>query len=71
MSRQVPGLPHTTAGSKKQPKKNTTGIDGRILDPIARRAAQRAAKLEAMRLAAVEPEEDLEQVYSLFFFILL
>ena len=36
----------------------------------ARRAAQCAAKLEAMRLAAVEPEEDLEQVYSLFFFIL-
>lgn len=50
MTRQVPGLPNTTAARKKQAKKNKSGIDGRIMDPIARCTAQRAAK--AMRLAA-------------------
>jgi hypothetical protein len=44
MFRQVPGLPHGAAGSKRRPKKNKSGIDGRIMDPVARRAAQRAAK---------------------------
>ena len=43
-SRQIPGLPRTTATSVKRIKKNITGIDGRIMDPVARAAAQRAAK---------------------------
>jgi hypothetical protein len=52
MSRQVPGLPQATAGSKRRPKKNKSGIDGRIMDPIARRAAQRAAKAAAAQHSA-------------------
>ena len=43
-SRQIPGLPRTTATSVKRIKKNITGIDGRIMDPIAQAATQHAAK---------------------------
>jgi hypothetical protein len=55
--RQVPGLPQATAGSKKRcTKVNTSGIDGRIMDPVARRAAQRAAKgLRAREEDAAQP----------------
>lgn len=42
--RQVPDLPHATAGPSKKHKKNKSGIEGRIMDPVARSAAQRAAK---------------------------
>jgi hypothetical protein len=56
MSRQVPGLPQSTAGSKKRSKENKSGIDGRIMDPIARRTAQRAAKaLRTREAGAAQP----------------
>ena len=42
--RQIPDLPLSTAGPSKKPKLNKSGIDGRIMDPIARSAAQRAAR---------------------------
>ena len=48
----MPGLPQATAGSKRQPKKNKSGIDGQIMDPIARHTAQRAAK--AAKAAAAQ-----------------
>ena len=43
MSSQVPGLPRGVAGTVRRTKKNKSGINGRIMDPLARRAAQRAA----------------------------
>ena len=49
ISRQIPGLPKSTAGQKKT-KKKAIGPNGRISDPIARRAAQQAAKEAARRL---------------------
>ena len=56
MSRQVPRLPHATAGGKKQSKENTSGIDGWIMDPIAWRTAQCAAKaLHAREAGAAQP----------------
>lgn len=57
MSRQIPGLPHPTAGAatKRRPKKNKSGIEDRIMDPIARRAAQRAAKLAAAQASPSAP----------------
>ena len=42
--RQIPDLPLSTAGPSKKPKLNKSGIEGRIMDPIARSAAQRAAR---------------------------
>lgn len=42
--RQIPGLPRGAAANVKKGKKNITGINGRIMDPITRAAAQRAAK---------------------------
>ena len=47
-SRQIPGLPRAAAGTSKKVKKNVSGINGRILDPIARSAAQRAARQIAL-----------------------
>lgn len=44
-SRQIPGLPRGAAANAKRSKKNVTGIAGRIMDPIARAAAQRASKI--------------------------
>jgi hypothetical protein len=57
--RQIPDLPHATAGPSKKPKKNMSGVEGRIVDPVARSAAQRAAKEagNAGRLASVALEE--------------
>ena len=43
-SRQIPGLPRATVPNNRKGKRNVTGINGRIMDPIARAAAQRAAK---------------------------
>ena len=62
MSRQIPGLPCATAGTKRRAKKNKTGILGRILDPIAQREAQHTAKAiqmataQASTLAPLSPE---------------
>jgi hypothetical protein len=54
MSRQVPRLPQATAGSKKRSTKvNKSSINGRIMDPVARRTAQRAAKTLRAREADV------------------
>jgi hypothetical protein len=57
--RQVPDLPHATSGPSKKAKKNKSGIEGRIMDPLARSAAQRAAKeaRNAARDASAAPEE--------------
>lgn len=44
MFRQVPGLPRVVAGTGRRAKTDIGGIEDRIMDPIARRAAQRAAK---------------------------
>lgn len=40
MFRQVPGLPHAATGTARKVKKNKSVIDGQIMDPIARHAAQ-------------------------------
>ena len=45
MFRQIPGLPRPAAGTARRMKKNKSGIADRIMDPLARRAAQRAAQL--------------------------
>ena len=50
-SSQIPGLPKSTAASKKS--KEAIGPDGRIHNPVARAAAQRVA-LEAKARAAGE-----------------
>ena len=42
----------TTGGkTRKHVKENNSGIDGRILDPLARRTAQRAAKAKQLATA--------------------
>jgi hypothetical protein len=53
-SRQIPGLPRGTAAHNKRSKKNVTGIAGRIMDPIARAAAQRASKISAAALTRTQ-----------------
>jgi hypothetical protein len=58
--RQIPDLPLSTAGPSKKPKLNKSGIEGRIMDPIARSAAQRAAR-NAARLPSPAPEEAPEE----------
>jgi hypothetical protein len=42
--RQIPDLPRATAGVSRKPKKNYTNVKGRIMDPVARSAAQRIAQ---------------------------
>ena len=60
--RQIPDLPLSTAGPSKKPKLNKSGIKGRILDPIARSAAQCAARNAAnARLPSLAPEEAPEE----------
>ena len=54
--RQIPDLPLATAGPSKKRKQNKSGIEGRIMDPIARSAAQRDAR-NAARLPSPAPEE--------------
>jgi hypothetical protein len=58
--RQIPGLPRASAASVKRVKTNITGINGRILDPIARAAAQRAAKAVNMPTSGRSAAESSE-----------
>ena len=52
--REIPDLPRTASGcSKKKKKKNLSKIKGRIMDPIARSAAQRTAKKAAQNQVEV------------------
>ncbi|KIM43032.1 hypothetical protein M413DRAFT_26238 [Hebeloma cylindrosporum] len=44
---EIPDLPRTAGGRLKKKKKNVSNIKGRIMDPVARSAAQRAAKKAA------------------------
>lgn len=54
--------PLSTAGPLKKPKLNKSGIEGRIMDPIARSVAQRAARNTAsVCLPLPAPEEAPEE----------
>ena len=60
-TRQIPGLPRSTAAGKvKRGKKNITGIEGRIMNPIARAEAQRR-QLAAKRVSEVALSYDVRQ----------
>jgi hypothetical protein len=65
--REIPDLPRTASGRSKKKKQNLSKIKGRIMDPVARSAAQRAAKKAAQNEVDVasgkreESEVDMEQ----------
>ena len=58
--RQIPDLPRAAAGPSRKLKKNYTSMKDRIMDPVARAAAQRIAQ----QAAAVAPSHASLQCLS-------